>query len=98
MAGWTESGTTMKVGIALVALGAVLAAIGLAVGGVFIAAAVVALGAAAIVGGVDSVRTRRHRTSRSGTDSLRLTHTGASAVIFGVGFIAVGAGTSSSPE
>ncbi len=71
---------------------AALAAVGLAVGGVFVAGAFAVFGVAAIVAGVDSIQTRQHRTSRSGTDSVRVMHHGPSAAIFGVGFIAVGAG------
>jgi hypothetical protein len=86
-----ELSTTTKVALASIAAGAALGALGLAFGGVFNAGAVVAFGVAAIIGGVDSVRTRTHRTSRSGTSaSLRIMHTGPSAVIYGVGFIAVG--------
>ncbi len=92
MAGFTELSTLTKVAVALVALGAALGAIGLAVGGAFVAGAFAVFGAAAIVGGVDSIRTRQHLTSRGGTDGPRIVHTGPSAVVFGVGFIAVGAG------
>ncbi|MDH3684534.1 MAG: hypothetical protein OEV40_31835 [Acidimicrobiia bacterium] len=79
-----------RIGLVLVAVGAGLAALGLLVGGLFVGAAVAVFGLAAIVGGVDSVATRRHRTSRDEFDSLRRVHTGAAAVIFGFTFIAVG--------
>ncbi|MCZ7532396.1 MAG: hypothetical protein M5U23_03125 [Acidimicrobiia bacterium] len=92
MTGWAGFSTTMKIAIALLALGAILAAVGLAIGGVFLAGAVIAFGAAAMVAGLDSIRTRQHLTSRSGTDGARMIHHGPSAVIFGVGFVAVGAG------
>ena len=79
-----------RIGLVLVAAGAGLAALALVVGGLFVGSAVAVFGLAAIVGGVDSVATRRHRTSRDEFDSLRRVHTGATAVIFGLTFIAVG--------
>lgn len=82
--------TVTRIGLVLVALGAGLAALGLAIGGPFVGAAVAVFGLAAIVGGVDSVATRRHRTSRDGVHGLRREHTGVTAAIFGLTFIAVG--------
>jgi hypothetical protein len=79
-----------RIGLVLVAAGGGLAALALVVGGLFVGSAVAVFGLAAIVGGVDSVATRRHRTSRDEFDSLRRVHTGATAVIFGLTFIAVG--------
>ena len=82
--------TVTKIGLVLVVIGAGLAALGLAVGGPFVGAAVAVFGLTAIVGGIDSVATRRHRTSRDGFDGLRRIHTGMTAVIFGLTFIVVG--------
>jgi len=83
-------GTTQRIGIVLIAIGALLAALGLAFGGGFVPAALAAFGAAAIVGGVNSVVTREHRTGRTGSSFLPRVHTGFSAVIFGLAFIVVG--------
>ena len=79
-----------RIGLVLVAVGAGLAALGLVLGGLFVGAAVAVFGLAAIAGGIDSVATRRHQTSRDEFDSLRRVHTGAAAVVFGLTFIAVG--------
>ena len=82
--------TTQKVGLALILLGAALGALGLAFGGPLVAAAVAVFGLAAIVGGVDSVVTRRHQTGRGRSSDLRREHVGASAMVFGLTFIATG--------
>ena len=76
--------------MALLVIGAGFALVGLYVAERFISGALIAFGGAAVVGGVDSVRTRRHRTGRSGSSFLPRVHTGVSAVIFGLAFIVVG--------
>lgn len=79
-----------KVGVAFIILGATLAAIGLTIWEPAIGGAVGLFGIAAIVGGVDSVVTRRHRTGQSFSSDLPREHVGASAAIFGLTFIAAG--------
>lgn len=86
------NGPTLKVGIALLALGAGLAALGQATGGPFLGAAIAVWGAAAMVAGLDSVIRRRHRTGERDSSDLPREHFGFSAVVFGLTFFLVGVG------
>ncbi len=86
-----ELGTTAKIAMVFVLLGAGLGALGLRLGGPFVGGAVASFGVAAILGGVHSMVTRRHRTAGGFQRSyLVKLHSGVAAVLFGVTFLVPG--------
>lgn len=82
---------TAKLAFALIVAGAALAWVGLQYGGPSLWASLAVFGAVAVIGGVDSVVTRRHRTAEGHLrSSMPHHHTGLGAVLLGVAMLVPG--------